>query len=63
MAGIGAPLISGNDVDVFAEVVYNFAFAFITPLSANDNLNRHESSFAKILRECTTSEESGRDPA
>jgi len=44
-------------------VVNDLSFAFITPLSANDNLNRHTSSFEKSVSVCTSSEESGRDPA
>ena len=59
MAGIGTSLISGDDVNVFAEVVYDLSLAFIPPLSANDDLNGHTMSFVKILSERTSSEESG----
>jgi hypothetical protein len=41
VAGIGSPLVTGDDVNVFAEVVDNFSFTFITPLCANDDLDRH----------------------
>jgi hypothetical protein len=63
MTSIGTALISSDNVDVFAQVVYDLSFAFIAPLSANDDLNGHTLSFAWILSECTSSEESGRDPA
>ncbi len=60
VASVGAPLISGDDVDVFAEVIDNLSFSFVTPLCTDNDLNGHTSSFAGIHRERTFSEESGR---
>jgi len=41
MAGVGSALIPGHDIDLCAEQIDDFAFAFIAPLGADDNRNRH----------------------
>ncbi len=32
MACIGAPAVSDNDIALFSKDIYNFTFAFVTPL-------------------------------
>ena len=32
MAGVVSPLITGNDADLVGQQIYDFAFAFVTPL-------------------------------
>ena len=41
MARIGSSLIPGNDVGMLGKHIDNLAFAFVTPLGANNYLNGH----------------------
>ena len=51
MSGVRASLITSDDVDILAQMVDDFAFPFIAPLGADDNLNRHESNHGEIITE------------
>lgn len=44
VAGVGATLVTGNDINMLREHVHDLPFTFIAPLGANDDLNWHEDS-------------------
>ena len=44
MSCICTALITGDNVDVVAQVIDDFSFSFIAPLGAYNNLNWHGSS-------------------
>lgn len=48
MAGIRAALIARHDIGLFTEQINDFAFAFIAPLRANNNLNGHDGLIKRL---------------
>ena len=49
MARIMAPLVAGHDVGALSEQIDDLSFSFVAPLGANNDKNRHCSSFT-VLR-------------
>jgi hypothetical protein len=42
--GVRTSLVACDDVNILTETIDDLPFSFITPLSADDDLNRHELS-------------------
>src|SRR3989339_1240991 len=54
MAGVVAPLIPNNQIGLLREIVNNFSFSFIAPLSSDDHESRHCHTFLiEFIRKIT----------
>jgi uncharacterized membrane protein len=49
VSGIRSTLVAGYYISVFAQVIDNFSFSFIAPLSAKNDLNWHNFIGFEIL--------------